>query len=367
MIRDIIELPSRHMSGELNTVVPKFTYTDMVDDIDWYGRIVDLDNLQDICKYKLIETVNNCAIERVFMTLEPIDFKAKWITSKIRIFPVFYRVFHWPHQGKADVYRYLTGTTDILDICSLGNWNQQTIYDRVFDRFDYLPWVSDQDKELSRLLVDGNDEKNIEWLADCNLLVQHYDGRINEPVATPTFNKDLSSQMFLRDLDCSDLKPMLSRDFGSSCANQAVQQIQVPFEIDQDTLFSMDENYVAKWPLHRLLYLLDSSIYTDISIELDTVTRTKTKSKVEMFSRYIGVSKKSPFEDIQKREIIEHLRKWAVIANNPSNYPILKIKLMKTWLEEVYIEVTTSNSTTRYYFDLATYSLANMSFVDMWG
>jgi hypothetical protein len=77
------------------------------------------------------------------------------------------------------------------------------------------------------------------------------------------------------------------------------------------------------------------------------------------------LTSKHPAENAQKQIITEQLRKMAVVVSGPR--VVNKIILTKTWLEEVYIEITADGCTTRYYFDLATYSLANMSFVDILG
>lgn len=364
MIRDIIKLPSRNVSGTLDTTVPKFTYMGGIDDIDWYGRIIDLDNLKEVSKYKTIETIGSNAIERVFMTQEPIDFKSKWLSARINIYPIFYRVINRNMNGRVDVYRYLSGTTDILDVCSCGDWNQQTIYHRIMNSYGYGPNISLDDAHYATQIVSGDDEKNLEWCADCNLMREYRDGRIDDAKLPVSFEKDLTSQVFLNELNCSDLKPLISRDFGHTLANSAAKDIRGPFEIDDHVVFSMGENYPVKWTFNKLLYLLDSSIYTDITLKV-SVRGNTTETESEMISRYIGIAAKQPFEDTQKQEILVYLRKWCAMVSHP--YRVIAIKLTKTWLEEIFIEVITSNGMTSYYFDLATYSLANLSFVDRLG
>ena len=363
MIQDIIELPTRETYGEFDTTVPRFYDAGGIDDIAWYGRSVDLALLSQLFKYKIIESVGTNAIERVFMTNEPIDFKSKWVTAQIPIYPIFYKIYH-RNQPTAEVYRYLVGTSDVLDICGYGH--HQTIYNRTLRHCDSFKIKNPYDQELAKLVVSGDDEDNIEQAHKAETHARYFDGRIDEQAIVPKFNKDLASQPFLHDLKCCNLKPMMSMQFGNTLAKAICKHIKPAFEVDKNTTLTMYESPAVRWALHRLLHLLDSSAYTDITMSVRFESPRKASGKCDLYSQYIGLCPETETNKAIRRELIEALRKWCVMYISPLT-PV-EVTLTKTWLEEVYIELVYHPDTTeRFYFDLASYSLASMSFVDMLG
>jgi hypothetical protein len=54
-------------------------------------------------------------------------------------------------------------------------------------------------------------------------------------------------------------------------------------------------------------------------------------------------------------------RKWLKNLTNAGVFPVDKAVLVKTWSEEVFIEVTSGDMTRRYYFDLVVFIMGTIS------
>lgn len=375
MIYDLIELPMRDISGELSSVMPKFTYMHGVDDIDWYGRSVDLGMIkQSVHKYKSIEPMGQMTIERIFMAPEPIDFKKKWLTANIDLFPIMYKVYRYPYTATCDVYRYINGTNNVLG--QIGQYEEMQTIDNKLMRMmipygcgEYLPKHT---LNMIPHVTYGNDETNLNnYTTMKEFMSGGEDGDsffyVESPLSVesmfPPIPKDVTENMFLRDLKVSNLKPLVT----TQCANGIIRKnvsTETPFDINNKTMFGEDcENY--RWVLHKLIHLIESSVYTDMHIKLIFETQHKVKAETDMYSRYIGLTAvQIPGAKQAIREISEYLRKWVCMTTKGTP---TSVELWKNWMEEIFISVKTEKDTYNYYFDIATYSLTNLSFVDMIG
>ena len=370
MIYDLIELPMRDISGELSTVSPLFVYTNGMDDINWYGKSIDLSLIkQHLFKYKSVEQQGPNAIERVFYTQEPIDLKKKWWTTKIQIFPVFYKIYKWPIQAIAPVYRYLNGTQDVLDICDVYEHHNQTIYNKLAaELYPCFRNVNDMvmDPRL-KLLVTGRDHDTLSMYQQAHDMMENMDRfySMYEPLRIPSIPKDQIGDMFLHDINTKDLGLVRNRGNGWGLYTAMVADTSTPFDIDESTYFTED-NEINRWTLHDLLQTIEQSVCTDMEIVLTFEGSHRVRTQANMFSKYIGwTAREIPGFNTMKHDIVERLRKWACMT---STKPPLKVTLQKTWLEEVFIFIETEKDRgEKYYFDLAAYSLANMSFVDIFG
>lgn len=370
MIYDLIELPMRDISGELSTVAPLFVYKHGMDDVNWYGKSINLSLIkQQLFKYKSVEQQGPNAIERVFYTQEPIDLKKKWWTTKIQIFPVFYKIYKWPIQAIAPVYRYLNGTQDVLDVCDVYEHHCQTIYNKLTN--ELTPCFRNTNDVMAdprlKLLVAGKDHETLSMYKQAHDMMENMDRfyGMYEPIHLPVFPKDNIGDMFLHDVNTKDLGLVRNRGNGWGLYTAMIADTSTPFEINEDVYFTED-NEINRWTLHDLLQTIEQSVCTDMNITLEFESAHKVRVKADMFSKYIGwTAREIPGFNTMKRDIIDCLRKWSCMTTGKTP---TKVTLMKTWLEEVFICIETGqNRTENYYFDLAAYSLANMSFVDIFG
>lgn len=364
MIYDIIKLPVRKMKGTLSTVVPWFSH----DDITWYGKEINLSAIaSDLCKYKTVEQVGNNAIERVFYTQEEIDFTKKWWTAQIPVYPIFFKVYSYPFRSFADVYRYLIGTSMALNLCDCSfACHEQTIYQRLFSNLNRqnknIP-IHPKVRQVLPYVVHGDDEKNIEayqaWTSEFPHQVYPLDKTFLTNMQPPN---DPTGGIFLDELSTKNLGIIKSDSFGFSLCKSMIVDAPLLFDIDENVCFSENDD-VTNWALHRLMWAIEHSAMTDFDITLKFETQHKVFAKCEFFSKYIGYTQSVlPEHEQMQNAIVEELRKW---ANLSVRKPLKRVRLTKSWLEEVCIEICTAeNKLLRYYFDLAAYSMANLSFVD---
>lgn len=376
MIYDLIELPMRNVSGELSSIMPRFCYNNGMDAVDWYGRSVDLSMIRNVVhKYKSIEPIGNMTIERIFMTTDPIDFTKSWTTANIEIYPIMYKVFKYPHTPSCEVYRYLNGTNNIL-----GNIDQyeemQTIDNKLMKML--FPYGCDDCLPKHTLnmiphVAYGDDEVNLVNFTTMKEFMEGGDNGeaffyVESPMSVenmfPPIPSDPTENIFLRDMKVSNLKPLVTTQCTNGIFRKNISTENIPFEINNQTMFNEDcDTY--RWALHRLIHLLESSVYTDMNIKLIFENQHRTKSTTNMYSRYIGLSSMQiPGAKRAIGEIVECLRKWACIT---SHCTPISVELWKNWLEEIFITVKTPKGINNYYFDIATYSLTNLSFVDTIG
>ena len=373
MIYDLIPLPMRSISGDVSTTCPMFHSLVGLDDITCYGRSINLDRAKEkFFKYKSIENIGPAAFERLFLTTEPIDFKKRWISSSIKIYPILFKVFKPPFKQTCDVYRYLNGSVNALSIID-EDAHIQTVGDKLIKiMWPYDPglYIPKRTYNLIPHIVGGSDIENIcnyqsvyEYM-DTNDNANVFD-YYNKPISElfPNYPEDATESIFLRDMSISDLKPFVT----SQCINGMMRNVlpvcEPPFKITKNTIFSEDNEF-CRWTLHSIIQSLERSVYTDLYLELKCEDGHKTKLvQCDLYSRYIGLSAtKLDGEDAFIRELAELLRKWSCMTTGET--PI-SIKLWKTWSEEIFITIKTSRGDRNYYFDLALYSLVNMSFVDM--
>lgn len=374
MIYDLIELPMRKVSGELSSVLPRFISLPGIEDVDWYGRTIRLDGIQSgMHKYKSIEPMGSMTIERMFMTDEPIDFKKKWQTANINIYPIMFKVFKYPLTSRCEVYRYLNGSTNVL-----GNIDcypeLQTLNSRLANLVCPYGFGDVFDTRASKLIphvISGNDDRNLstfatmkEFLSDENDGFFYTEAPMSFEDMFPAIPKDHTEDLFLRDIKVSNLKPLLAPQVGTGIFRNVMAYVPTPFEITQQTVFN-EECEMYRWCLHDLIQELERSVYTDMHFLIEFKDQHKVTYKHEVMSRYIGLSAnnihgtKSVITDI-----VEMLRKWACMTSSgtPS-----RVELWKNWAEEIFISITVNGITTNYYFDIVTYSLTNLSFVDILG
>lgn len=373
MIYDLFELPMRNVSGELSSVLPRFQYLSGIDDVNWYGRTLDLNYLkQDIHKYKSIEPIGNMTIERIFMTHEPIDFKKKWFTSNMDIQPIMYKVYKQPFTAECDVYRYLNGSVNILGSID-GDCELQSINNRLIHQlfpYGHEGCVNPHTSHMLPHVVTGNDNINLSNYATMHEFMEHEEAfpYVEAPLDLidlfPTYPNDKTDELFIRDIKLSNLKPLVTNQCQNGIFRNVMNHVATPFEINQSTLFNEDcENY--RWVLHDLIQSIERSVYTDMYLCVEFRTQHKVVAHTDLFSRYIGLTKSSvPGAKRAIENIVELLRKW---ANLTSGGTLIKIELWKNWAEEIFIQIKTDKNVSTYYFDIPTYSLANLSFVDMIG
>ncbi|MBR1987886.1 MAG: hypothetical protein IKA36_02480 [Clostridia bacterium] len=373
MIYDLIELPMRNMTGELSSVIPRFVHLPGIEDIDWYGRTIRLDGIrQGLHKYKSIEPIGNMTIERMFMTDEPIDFRKTWQTANINIYPIMYKVYKQPYLVECEVYRYLNGTLNVLG--NIDCYSElQTLNNRLASVM--FPFGGDFVHEHTRKMIPhvayGNDDLMLSNYSTMRDFMNSTDDGffyVESPLAiedifTP-IPKDYTEDMFLRDIKLSQLKPLFTQQCNNGIYRNVMSYIPTPFEITKDTIFSEDYE-MYRWCLHELIQAVERLVYTDLYIRIDYTEQHKVSAKYDVYSRYIGTSPSHvPGTKEAMSSIIESLRKWAGLT---SGCTPVKVELWKNWAEEIFVSIVTPSKTTHYYFDIITYSLTNLSFVDILG
>lgn len=375
MIYDLIELPIRNVSGELSSVIPRFSRLDGIDDVNWYGREIRLDGIKTLMhKYKSIEPMGSMTIERMFMTEEAIDFKKNWQTSNINIYPIMYKVYKQPYIAYCEVYRYLNGTANALGAIDCYS-EIQTINAKLANlMFPFGgDFIDQHTKKLIPYISYGYDNINLihyntmhDFMFDKNAdsdVCFEADMPLKIDCVFPKFPNDYTEDLFLQDMKVSNLKPILERQCGTGIYRNLMSYIPTPFEVNNTTIFTEDcESY--RWCLHELIQAIERSIYTDMHIVIDFENQHKVNAKADMFSRYIGMTTNNIIgAKAATSDMIELLRKWSCLT---SKCTPVKVELWKNWAEEIFISITT-NQTTNYYFDIITYSLANLSFIDAIG
>lgn len=374
MIYDLIELPMRNMTGELSSVVPRFTRYMEIDDIYWFGRSIDLDIMSSkIRKYKSIEPIGNMTIERILMTPEPIDFTKSWKTSNIRIYPIMYKIFKQPYSAHCEVYRYLNGTH-----CVLGDIDcytqMQTIGDKtyanVLSHFYPEYQINKHTEKLLPHVVSGNDKQNIETFFTINEFVNSVDPSVclvcplTSDELFPNYPSECTEDIYLKDIAISDLKPIMMSQCSAGIYRNLMSYVPVPFEINKDTTFT-DDYELSRWTLNELIHELERSVYTDMYVKLIYKDQHNVHAKIDPISRYIGLTTNTiPGTKESTECIVELLRKWAKLTTRETPK---SVELWKNWAEEIFITIQTSKTTKNYYFDIPTYSLTNLSFVDIIG
>ena len=371
MIYDIIPLPSRNINGSLSTVVPLFSRSAGVDDVEWFGKEIDAHRLPHVLfKYKSIEHTGSKTIERMFYTPEPIDFTKKWITARIYVYPIYMKVFQNPPRINCDIYRYLNGTQYAL--ASIDNFTHSQTLDAYLLK-KYLRWlpnidlyVPDDVKGLIPHVMHGDDNQNLSRYANIMDCVGEWNFEFvpMQPYAgLRMFKEDYSNSVFLKDeLTIKDLEPITSNTSTAGIYKGMIDDIEVPFEVNRTTICTEEYEYY-RWVFHLLIQALECLFYTDIHIILNYDENHRVSADIDMFSRYIGhTTDKLPGYQKICDHIVDQLRKWAGFT---SGCTPTKVELWKNWAEEVFIEIQSEkNGTVRYYTDLMAYSLANLSFRD---
>lgn len=373
MIYDIIELPMRDVSGELSSILPRFKQCFGGDDVDWYGRTISLDGIRNgLHKYKSIEPSGPMTIERMFMTTEPIDFKKKWHTAQIELFPIMYKVYRYPYTANCEVYRYLNGTMNVLgsidcfsEMQTIGNCLVKSVYP-----YGLGDSVSQRTKRLIPHIARGCDSKN---LSQFNTMYEFVQGDencyfVDQPITVndmfSEYPADTAEDLYLKDIKVSDLKPIITPQCDNGIFRKTMTVCKTPFDINSTTIFN-EECDLYRWCLHELIQNIEASVYTDMHIVLTYRDQRKVSAQIDMFSRYVGFSHNTiPGEEKQKSTIVELLRKWAGLT---SGCTPTSVELWKNWAEEIFISVKSPNGNRNYYFDITTYSLTNLSFVDTIG
>lgn len=370
MIYDLIQLPMRNISGDLTTVCPLFTRLTGMEDVDWYGRVINLDRAKStLFKYKSIEPIGDAVFERLFLTTDQIDFKKKWITSDIEIFPIFFKVFRRPFNPYCNLYRYLNGTLNALGSID-GFSHMQTLDNKLMKlMWPYDPgcFIPKRTYDLIPQIVQGTDSENLEKYQSVKTFME-CDDTIDYPQPYnkifPEFPTDHAEKMFLNNMCVSDMRPIIAPQCNVGIYRNTMLQVNPPFEINNTTIFSEDNEFY-RWSLHELIQNIERSVFTDIHLTLFYKEANKVEAKTEFYSRYIGMTpKRLPGEESFASDAVEKLRKW---ANMTTGETPLQVELWKNWAEEIFITIKTSKGDQNYYFDLALYSLANLSFVDIIG
>ena len=267
------------------------------------------------------------------------------------------------------MFRYLNGTQDVLDVCDLYEHHNQTIHNKLANEF-LMTFGNASELTIDpriKVLAPGNDKATLSMCQQAHDMMENMDRfyGIYEPIKFPTFPKDQLGEIFLHDINTKDLGLVRNRNSSWGLYKSMVADASTPFDITPSTNFTED-NEVCRWTLHDLIQTIERSVCTDMEISIKFESPHRVTAKADMFSKYIGwTAREIPGFDTMKRDIMENLRKWACMTTGKTPE---SVTLLKTWLEEIFVSIKIdSNHEETYYFDLAAYSLANMSFVDIFG
>lgn len=385
MLYDIFQLPSRLPEyTELETILPCFSGEWVGEDVTTYGRIFQV---PEVFKYKAIELNGNTTIERIFATEEDVDFTKSWWTSKMDMIPLSMKIFE---RGSFSCvsYRYMEGIENLL---SKSNWdgratpiNLETlrIAQRVlrsqkqYDTYRNLNKIKKDKKHLIHKLVSNDDFLNLRTLQYMTIYDKYGIGRDNlhgqyvdifPDVWMPNFNiRDYGTQLTVKDdLKLSDFGKTKVRNFGSLGCSTLMSGYEEPFDSSEIKVSYYEQDDDVRESFQELLSSLEKSAYTDIFIELSVYGGKTTSQKMELYSRYFGITDYKTL-DFQYTHTVEEFQRVTTnwIQRLVGIRKECKVTIKKNWLEEVYIEITVDNNTIHYYVDLVIHGLGSLSVLE---
>lgn len=394
MLISSCRLPKRDLEGNISTMQPMFLRHDAVEELSVYGTSYDMSALKDFFKYKLIELNNGYIAERVVMTPDRLFDTRRWWASREIIYPVWSKFYDWPLRPMANVYRYLDGSKYIMSGYADAPI-ETTILDDVGKRMknvgfgDY--WLGNWDLPYYTKQMPGYDMRAIEFKHDAMDYLDCYEQAVNEAntygtdtafrddvdryayednalseldecfsyLRIPHYNDRLACVYARENVKANDLFTYMSVCFKPDLPSA----IPDPFEITSSVVVDYNVEYYGA-TLKYLLYDLELSVYTDIVIDMVFSNLNVPRVSEQMTNCY---ARRSPLygtsDFIQSKSTI--LNTFGAYANyvRKGNSNINRIKLTKTWNEEVFIEHLSDNKVVdRYYIDLIAISMASPVF-----
>lgn len=355
MLYELVELPRRCMdSYPVSTEVLMFSDINMKydDNPSVYGYQIEgghaLKNA-DMYKYKSIEWLDNNVVERLMVSDEPVETNRKWWLSRQNVVVLQTKVFM---GNDACVIKNVEG------ILGCGRYGRETsptrqpfnMYDNFLGRLLAYTNLDVKSPRLFPRLIPDTDIDLVTVVQQCDydwmkFLRQGFDinectkykGGIDRAVETMAC-RFTDPQVELREFMSQVRIPNVM-----SGTYQDLVDITKPMFQPDDVGFISSVEY--SWTLLELLYRFNRAPATSIGIVYNAAGRHPPKVETKsVYRKDIAMDTKH----------IERLfMEWVGMLVHSGVTPIDKVKLMKTWSEEVFVEIHFQKRVVRrYYFDM---------------
>lgn len=386
MLYDLVPLPNRYESdATISSVVPIFGDSENMDDVHWYGWELDATSLlsSGCSKYKTVEICGRHVIERMFVTMEPIDLKKRWWTSDVKIQPIYQKTHTGTSLHDVQTIKFLDGITGFLQMSGIGLCCPRTIHSLILraatNSLYWSPKVDQVSRNLNHIVhkcIFGDDATNVD-------ILERVLGMRNDPhyVAElpyicdfiPECSVDPSTRLFLKeDISLKDLKDIKAIDFGVPMCSVISSEIEPPFDPAGKDVKYGEEETDRRWAFLLLLHALDRVEATDYHLRITLEHNVCRESEYELYNRYVGIgSRISPKMDkYHIDEVFNAFARWYWhdLTKPPMNNDVVSIDITKNWLDEAYIEIRHSDDIVdQYYIDFTMYAGGSLCVMDNYG
>lgn len=298
MIHELVALlPRCYLDFTQSTEVMVFRHISSkdVDSVIGYGNTINAGyTLQnpELNKYKSIETLGNCLIERIIISKEPIDLDKKWWNSKQSITVLQTKVYV---QDTAYILRNMVGVTDLSYKLRVGNTPAQIAeiytFNNLYNNFlaPALEMYNFNAGIVSLLgdIIPDTDIAVLETASDCDFKYSKFEGDIKHLINLigGLHNVPLRwvDNLAYDTIPLCKLENNIDKRINMHIYQELMDNIEVPFGPNEVDFISSVE---YSWELLEILYILNRSPYTDIKIEYDV--RKDVAPVITAMSRYTG-------------------------------------------------------------------------------
>lgn len=383
MILNIVPLPKRKLCGCVSSMQPLFVKNDAIEDTWGFGCTYDISDLNNFSKYKLVERIKDFVVERIIYSNDPLTRITKWWDTDLQLYPVWSKMLSVPFKPHACVYRYLDASAYLAMCGCVDHPITQTIFTPVYTQLRTLGLGdlgnTGADK-LATYVVPGDDETNmygvtvlknaieddIQNCSDAETSIADtlgYNGGVAATLGLK-YQADPYYALYGKCPIARQLKPLISWQYLKS----PILENPDPFWINAKTVTEYD---CQMWngTLKTFLYCLESSGYTDISINVRVTQNREFVTESRMSVMYLGSSPVYERDDFvaEKKNLIEAFLSCVsvIVQQTPET---IGVSVVKTWNEEVFIVVHKDNKKDdKYFIDLAALSIGSPSFTDING
>lgn len=392
MLIDIIPLPLRYPKNvTLDTTGCWFNYHNYCDEIFSEGRPITINSDIVLYKYKIIESINNNIIERIVVTLHPLELsKLSTQGDRIEIYQLSIKTFNLEKFKIDNFYRFVQDTTYIADLLNHERSNQFSTTSSVY--LWYMGEIAAQQRQenVYQELVEFYKPRATVIEGLVNNFGEFRDNRHLYRFVEKAQNiLDSGNRSWFRNSRNRLLEPVIystplcldilskwcitEQEFSPECLRRQTH-ISYPghiylFQMDDTPLFPIDEtvrfnsDFNDSSAIMDVLNYLETLPYTDITCIYDETDDLKVEFAKNRYNNIV-IEMLSPTLNKQNAESTMHsfkplLQTWLrPIIFNASKF---KIRIAKTWLEEVYIEISINDApwSFRYYFDLVLWGLGS--------
>ena len=381
MIIDIVEIPMRvPPDGTLNF---EFRVFPQGDDTPMYASRELFMMFMDVYRYKLIESRGSKFIERVIVSLDPLDLNTLKLNDgkcSVELHCITTKIYSVDRHGNHTIsgYNHTNAITRLLERCTSVNRRSmysvhQYILDLAFDTLMYngndmeielmqyadsqtyrlRNLLSSKETVVSELLINASHVTRV--LASLGSSFDKYETieMIDQVLQLPEFDiADSLSHMFSSDrmLMSDELIPHLSHQYTCGRIRSKVYSGNI-FPLDNTVQYMVDPN--DRHHVLELISTLSHLPFTDISLQCINGT-VKTHYTVSMYGRISNSINTDIFT-----YIVDNIARGVSKSSR-----VLGWTLVKTYSEEVYLNVETSGRPVRLYFDMTVSTLCSVGIVD---